>query len=107
MAAQAGCLLTYDHHVNVTGAKVAEADLDTLEAGKTTREDLVRAFGKPTQSLSLEDDRELLVYVHKRNACTDTVVFLLLCSNSGDSKTVRFNFELENGVVLRHWTEEL
>lgn len=102
-----GCLATRRSDTTTRGREIATGELAGLTEGKTTRADIVGAFGAPTQTLALGEGKELLVYVYEQEEKAHGSIFLLYGWNSTTTRVVRFNFELQDGVLARYWTEGL
>ena len=101
-----GCLLGVSRTVKVQGDAALKRSLDVAREGTTTRDDIVKALGKPTQTLKLKGDTEQLVYVAEReDKFTFCIIFVALWKSESE-RTVRHIFELEEGVLVRCWREE-
>jgi outer membrane protein assembly factor BamE (lipoprotein component of BamABCDE complex) len=103
--AATGCIAMHKSTINVQGEAVAKASLQAVKEGVTTREDLIKAFGQPDQTLNQEGGRETLVYVQETRETNETSVLFLLAWDTTRNVTVRHNFELTNGVLTRYWKE--
>ena len=102
-----GCLLVYDRDVSMTGTRVWESPLVAPEKGETTKDDILRAFGEPTQTLVFADSREMLTYTVTHQADTRVGVFVLLAFDTQSERIVRHNFEFTDGVLTRRWTDAM
>ena len=101
-----GCLVMYDRNVKTSGAAVVKASLESVREGATTRDDIIAAFGTPTQCLKLEDGREVLTYVHTRCESIDWGILFILGWESDTERIIRYNFEFKDGLLVRSWREE-
>jgi hypothetical protein len=107
LATATGCLIVHEESGGENGRAVATANLGNLSEGVTTREDLIDAFGSPTQIIHLEGGREILIYVYEKNKRAETGVLFLMLWTTEDERTMRFNFELKDGVLVRYWKEDI
>jgi len=103
----AGCIglkreVSSDRH----GTPVTTAKLAQVEQGDTTREDIVKAFGPPTQSYKLKGNREILVYVQEQSERTETKLMLIFTlfewESEEDKDVVRYVFEFEDDILVDH-----
>ena len=102
-----GCLVTHKASVKVSGEAVLKERLDAVKEGVTTRDDLILAFGQPTQSLKLEDGREVLTYTCERQETVQTIVLFAVQWETSVEKMARYNFELKDGVLIRCWKDDV
>jgi len=91
----------------VTGDAMLTGGLDAPKEGVTTRDDLVRAFGAPKQTMKLEGGREVLVYVYERRDRSNLNVLLLLNWGNSTTRLVRYCFEFKDGLLVRRWKEDV
>ncbi len=101
----AGCLVQRDRTVRVHGQELSEVALAQIRQGVTTRAELIDTLGPPTRVYTTGRGTEVLVYEYRRDVHSSTQVFLLLSSNSSKTHITTHKFEVEDGVVLRQWTE--
>lgn len=107
LPATVGCLVVRKSSARVRGDAVVKGKLHAVKEGETRREDIVRAFGAPTQTLKLEGGREILVYVYRRDHDVNLTILFLLRWETDVKRTVRFNFELQDGVLVRYWKDDI
>ena len=101
-----GCLAMYQRDVKTTGDAVVKGKLDSVREGATTLEDVIAAFGTPTQRLKLEDGREVLTYVHTRRSETGWGIIFIIGWKSESERVIRYSFEFKDGLLVRSWREE-
>ena len=87
--------------------EAVERELAKLKEGVTTREDVVRAFGAPDQSLTLEGGREIFTYVYERKINSSLTVLLLVSSHTNTSERTRFSFEFQDGLLVNYWEQDM
>ena len=83
-----------------------KAKLESVREGATTRDDIIAAFGTPTQHLKLEDGREVLIYVHTRRESIDWGILLVVGWESETERIIRYHFEFKDDLLVRFWREE-
>ncbi|MCK4282873.1 MAG: hypothetical protein KAX44_01045 [Candidatus Brocadiae bacterium] len=101
-----GCLVMYDRNVKTSGAAVVKASLESVREGATTRDDIIAAFGTPTQCLKLEDGREVLTYVHTRRNKVGWGIIFIVVWKSDSERVIRYHFEFKDDLLVRSWREE-
>jgi len=100
-----GCLVGFTREVSTKGPDVAASQLKAVEEGVTTREQIIQAFGEPTQTLQFEGGREELIYVQKRSVETKAWLFFIFAMGSEDEQVTRYHFALQDGVLVNHWRD--
>jgi len=103
----AGCIgLKRQVSSDQRGTPVTTAKLCQVEQGATTREDIVKAFGPPTQSYKLKGNREILVYVEERSERTETKLMLIFTlfewENDEETEVLRYVFEFADDILVDH-----
>ncbi len=102
-----GCLLVYDRNVSMTGTRVCESMLPAPGEGETTKDDVLRAFGEPTQTLTFADGREVLTYTVTHKANTQVAILVVLAFDTRSERIIKHSFEFIDGVLTRRWTDEM
>ena len=104
-----GCVFLIGRNVNETesGQRIVKDKLAKLKEGVTTRDDVIRAFGAPDQSLTLEGGREIFTYVYERKINSSLTVLLLVSSRTNTAERTRFSFEFKDGLLVRYWEQDM
>lgn len=111
MALCAGCIgLHREVSTDTHGTRVTTAKLGQVSEGTTTRDDIVKAFGTPTQSFKLKGNREILIYAEERSERSETAFMVILPLFSWESdlndNVVRYVFEFEDDVLVDYHHED-
>jgi len=107
LVSSACCVVSRSASTHVTGDAVLKGGLNAPAEGVTTRDDLVRVFGAPKQTMKLEGGREVLVYVYERRDKSNLAVLLLLNWENSTTRLVRYCFEFKDGLLVRCWKEDV
>ena len=102
-----GCLVTSGNSIDERGVRITQQTLDQVELG-TTRESWLRAaLGEPTNAREVDGDPavKILRYDYILKKTSAGTVFLLFSGGSESKRTTSTFFELQDGVVVRYWTE--
>ncbi len=106
LVSSACCVVSRSVDTQVTGEAVLTGGLGAAQEGVTTRDDIVRAFGAPTQTMKLEGGSEVLVYVCERRDRGDFTVLLLIHWETKATRLARYCFEFKDGSLVRYWKED-
>ena len=102
-----GCLVTSGKSIDERGVRISQQTLDQVELGTTTESWLRAALGAPTHARDVEGDPSVKIlrydYIVKKSSAG--TVFLLFSGGSESKRTTSTFFELQDGVVVRFWTE--
>ena len=104
VVAMGGCSSAHSK-LTTSGSVVRNDALKKIEPGRTTREALIAALGKPSDSKKTANGAEVLKYEWVENA--DNKIYLPFLINAREKKKTRraVSFEIGDGVVRRHWQD--
>lgn len=99
-----GCIVI-DKDEKCTG--IEKSELKQVECGKTTRDELIDSFGKPTEQNMADNGSEILRYKCTKEKDNAFVMFpppIVI----EDDKVIEhiIAFEIRDGIVQRHWKEK-
>lgn len=84
-----------------SGRDFSSANVQQIEKGETTTQDLQRLFGQPFSKTVINKDQEKWIYMFSNTSATATsYVFSMKVDTTGSYKTL--DVLIENGVVVNH-----
>ncbi|MEN6332853.1 MAG: hypothetical protein ABFE01_01255 [Phycisphaerales bacterium] len=101
-----GCISSRsDVTYGVKGPAVPNSTLRQIKPGKTTKAWLLSVMGEPTRAARTSANTEVLTYEYTKTVDSDFNFFIFFnADNRREERTVHV-FEVENGVVTKHWKE--
>ena len=100
-----GCLIVRDTTVETSGKEVPREVREQIVEGETTTEWLLDVLGEPSDRKRVDERSEILSYESVTIKEKESGVFLLWAGEKTVKKTEIARFELEDGVLVRHWVE--
>ena len=106
-----GCLVTSGQSIDERGVRITGKTLNQVELGTTSESWLRAALGEPTSAREIAGESDgdptikILRYDHIVKKSSAGTVFLLFSGGSESKRTTSTFFELQDGVVVRYWTE--
>jgi hypothetical protein len=91
------CIVTLACVRSIVGSPIHSEFISRVEAGKTTKSEVLRLFGSPYQIESSED-REILTYIYGK----DTVIWYILYTQRNQEADVLTFFIDQAGVVSNY-----
>ena len=106
LTVSSGCLVSHRKSVDEAGVQVSPATLAQVEPGHTTEAWLLATLGEPTSRRTVDDRVSILRYNYTRETSSRGRVFLLFSGRSKSQESSTTFFEVTDGIVTRHWTEQ-
>ncbi len=107
LLAAGGCLISSANSVEESGVAISSSTLGQVEAGKTSEAWLIATLGEPSSTTIVDGqpDVKVLRYDHVVTRKSSDAVFLVFGGQSKSKRVSRAYFEVEDGIVTRHWSE--
>jgi hypothetical protein len=87
------------------GPPVPSSTLRQIKPGRTTKNWLLSVMGEPSRAARTSANTEVLTYEYTKTVDSDFNFFIFFNSdNRREERTVHV-FEVEDGIVTRHWKE--
>jgi len=100
-----GCLIARSTSVEISGKQVSLDVRERIVVGETTTDWLLDVLGEPTGREQVGERSEILSYESVTVKEKESGVFLLWVGEKTVRTTEIARFELEDGVLARHWME--
>lgn len=106
MLTMVGCISSRsDVTYGPKGPPVRSGTLKQVKCGETSKGWLISVLGEPSRAIRTSDNAEVLTYEYTKTVDSDFSFFLFFdADNRREERTVHV-FELEDGIVTRHWKE--
>ena len=86
---------------------IDKSELEQIECGKTTKDELIDTFGDPTEQSTSSNGAEILKYQCIKKKDNAFVMFpppIVITDDKAVEHIVAF--EIRDGIVQRHWKEK-
>lgn len=103
-----GCLVTSSNQVKERGTRVTQSTMRQVEPGQTTESWLIATLGEPQERTPVPSQPgvEILKYEYSVHDSGGGTIFLVFAGSHDRVKRSTTYFEVTDGVVTRHWTED-
>ncbi len=100
----AGCAF---YRLDTKGKKISDEEVKKITLGVTTRDEIIRMFGRPTSIKTQEDGSEELQYVYREEKTPAYVGGLIIYKRGARETIARLRVIIKDGkVVAYHYKKE-
>jgi hypothetical protein len=87
------------------GPAVPNSTLRQIKPGRTTKNWLLGVMGEPSRAARTSANTEVLTYEYTKTVDSDFNFFIFFNSDNRREERTIHVFEVEDGIVTRHWKE--
>ncbi len=99
-----GCLIRSSQNVHYSGLSPVSAATQSVQVGKSTRDDVIGALGRPNEQEPLDNGDEVWRWNYTKHQHDHARVFLLLNARTNTHTPGTFSVTFRDGVVLsKRW----
>ena len=101
----AGCITICSRVQEDSSTGPNQVSVQQVQPGKTTKEWVIKTFGKPPTETKLSDGTEILKYQYTKKTRSDVDFLFLFDSHTKRESTTNVYFEIKDGVVQKYWRD--
>ena len=101
----AGCITVCSRIQKDSSTGPNQALLQQVRPGNTTKEWVIKIFGKPSTETKLSGGKEILKYQYTKEKRSDVRFLFFFNSHSKKESTADVYFELKDGIVQKYWRD--
>ncbi|HON92368.1 MAG TPA: hypothetical protein PLT20_06155 [Sedimentisphaerales bacterium] len=87
------------------GPAVSNSTLRQIKCGQTSKGWLLGVMGEPSRAVRTSANTEILTYEYTKTIDSDFNFFIFFNADNRREERIVHVFEVENGIVTRHWRE--